>query len=89
MMLQGMAHSEQQAKLSEAAVQHLLGNSAGSGMAWAGAAHWRYRTRAASRPAAAEGGEAGAEAPAAKPATRSAALRLAHVHSQNAPVQRE
>ena len=69
----GMAHSEQQAKLSEAAVQHLLGNGAGSGMAWAGAAHWRYRTRAAARPAAAEGGEAGAEAPAAKPATRSAA----------------
>ena len=63
MILQGMAHSEQQTKLSEAAVQHLLGNSAGSGMAWAGAAHWRYRTRAAARPAAAEGGEAGAEAP--------------------------
>ena len=73
MILQGMAHSEQQTKLSEAAVQHLLGNSAGSGMAWAGAAHWRYRTRAAARPAAAEGGEAGAEAPAAKPANRCAA----------------
>ena len=70
--VQGMAQSEQQPKLSTAAVQHLLGNSASSGLAWAGAAHWRYRTRAAARPVAAEGGEAGAEAPAAKAATRSA-----------------
>ena len=67
---QGVTHLEQQTTLSEAAVQHLLGNTADSGMAWAGAAHWRYRTRSSAKPAAAEGGAADKEAPAAKPAAR-------------------
>ena len=62
---------QQGAALSEAAVQHLLGHSVDGGMAWAGAAHWRYRTRAATKPASsAEAGEAAEDAPAAKPAPR-------------------
>lgn len=71
-IVQGATQAEQQATLSEAAVQHLLGNSVDSGMAWAGAAHWRYRTRGASKPAAADGDAAAEEVPAAKPAARSA-----------------
>lgn len=68
--LQGMTQSEQQTTLSAAAVQHLLGNTVESGMAWAGAAHWRYRTRSSVKPAAAEGAAADEEAPAAKPTAR-------------------
>ncbi len=51
-------------------MQHLLGNTVDSGMAWAGAAHWRYRTRSSAKPAGADGGAADEEAPAAKPAAR-------------------
>ena len=62
---------QQGAALSEAAVQHLLGHSVDGGMAWAGAAHWRYRTRAATKPASsAQAGEAAEDALAAKPAAR-------------------
>ena len=70
MQTQGLAQGKQQAMLSEAAVQHLLGNSVSSGMAWAGAAHWRYRTRSSAKPAAAEGAAAAEDAAAAKPAAR-------------------
>ncbi|BDA50103.1 Condensin complex subunit 2 [Coccomyxa sp. Obi] len=40
--------------LSQAAMQHMLGTAGAavdSGLAWAGASHWRYRTRAAVKPA--------------------------------------
>ncbi len=43
-----------QLSLSEAAMHHLLGSSGAAvdtGLAWAGASHWHYRTRAAARPA--------------------------------------
>jgi hypothetical protein len=42
-------------------MHHLLGSagaSVDSGLAWAGASHWRYRTRAAVKPAAANGDDA-------------------------------
>ena len=67
---QGPTHAEQQTTLSEAAVQHLLGNTVDAGMAWAGAAHWRYRTRSSAKPAAAGGDAAAEDAPASKPAVR-------------------
>ncbi len=48
--------ASEQLSLSEAAMHHLLGSAGASvdaGLAWAGASHWRYRTRAAVKPTAA------------------------------------
>lgn len=62
-----MTQAEESTTLSKAAMQHLLGHSVDLGMAWAGAAHWRYRTRAATKPAAAKDGAAAEEGPPVKP----------------------
>lgn len=57
-----MPQAEEQLSLSETTIQHMLGEvgaAVNPGLAWAGASHWRYRTRAALRPVAAteEGGD--------------------------------
>ena len=62
-------------------MQHLLGNTVDSGMAWAGAAHWRYRTRSSAKPAGVDGGAADEEAPAAKPAARCFPCTMGHAAS--------
>ena len=62
--------AEEQLSLSEAAIQHMLGEvgaAVNPGIAWAGASHWRYRTRAALRPAAAPEEEGTASLPAKAP----------------------
>lgn len=46
--------SNRRVSLSEVAMNQLLGRAGAavdSGLAWAGASHWRYRTRAAVKPA--------------------------------------
>lgn len=50
----GCRQAGERLSLSQAAMQHLLGTAGAavdSGLAWAGASHWRYRTRAAVKPA--------------------------------------
>lgn len=50
----GHWQADERLSLSQAAMQHLLGTAGAtvdSGLAWAGASHWRYRTRAAVKPA--------------------------------------
>ena len=50
----GYQQAGERLSLSQAAMQHLLGTAGAavdSGLAWAGASHWRYRTRAAVKPA--------------------------------------
>ena len=62
--------AEDQLTLSETAIQHMLGEvgaAVNPGLAWAGASHWRYRTRAALRPAAASEEEGSALLPAKAP----------------------
>ena len=67
-----MQQAEEQVSLSETAIQHMLGEAGAAvnpGLAWAGASHWRYRTRAALRPAAASK-EDGTAAPQPKAPTK-------------------
>ena len=65
-----MPQADEQLSLSEAAIQHMLGEvgaAVNPGLAWAGASHWRYRTRAALKPAAASEQEGTESLPAKAP----------------------